>query len=86
LWGGVHILFLIGFRNRLLVLVNWFWGWLLSARDARLITGDARIDIEIPRPPDFVPSEPSAAHGDGEAVPHEAVAELPGKQERAGNP
>jgi NADH dehydrogenase len=55
LWGGVHILFLIGFRNRLLVLLSWFWGWLLSARDARLITGDARLDIEAPRPPDFVP-------------------------------
>jgi NADH:ubiquinone reductase (H+-translocating) len=57
LWGGVHILFLIGFRNRLLVLLSWFWGWLLSARDARLITGVARPDIQVPRPPDFVPDE-----------------------------
>jgi NADH dehydrogenase len=57
LWGGVHILFLIGFRNRLLVLLSWFWGWLLNARDARLITGDARLDIQVPRPPDFVPDE-----------------------------
>jgi NADH dehydrogenase len=58
LWGGVHILFLIGFRNRLLVLLSWFWGWLLNARDARLITGHARLDIRVPRPPDFVPDDP----------------------------
>ncbi len=53
LWGGVHILFLIGFRNRLQVLLSWFWNWLLNARDARLITGAARIDIEVPRRPEF---------------------------------
>ncbi len=61
LWGGVHILFLIGFRNRLMVLLSWFWGWLLNARDARLITGEARLDIEVPRPPDFVPAAAPAA-------------------------
>jgi NADH dehydrogenase len=61
LWGGVHILFLIGFRNRLLVLLSWFWGWLLNARDARLITGDSRLDIQISRPPDFVPDDATAA-------------------------
>lgn len=58
LWGGVHILFLIGFRNRLLVLLSWFWGWLLNVRDARLITGDARLDIQVPRLPEFVPTDP----------------------------
>jgi NADH dehydrogenase len=67
LWGGVHILFLIGFRNRLLVLLSWFWGWLLNARDARLITGDVRLDILVPRPPDFVPDEPPAPAKDREA-------------------
>ena len=40
LWGSVHIYFLIGFRNRLLVLVAWFWAWLTHARGARLITGN----------------------------------------------
>jgi NADH dehydrogenase len=57
LWGGVHILFLIGFRNRLLVLLSWFWGWLLNARDARLITGQIQLDLQVPRPPDFVPTD-----------------------------
>jgi NADH:ubiquinone reductase (H+-translocating) len=64
LWGGVHILFLIGFRNRLLVLMSWFWGWLLNVRDARLITGDAHLHISAPRPPDFVPdAAPAMSEG-----------------------
>jgi NADH dehydrogenase len=41
LWGLVHIYFLIGFRNRLVVFLNWCWAWLTYARSARLITGDA---------------------------------------------
>ena len=63
LWGGVHIIFLIGFRNRLLVLMSWFWNWLLNARDARLITGDARLVIQTPRPPEFVRDNGAAADG-----------------------
>jgi NADH dehydrogenase len=54
LWGGIHIAFLIGFRNRVLVLLSWFWNWLLNARDARLITGEAQLHLHIPRPVDFV--------------------------------
>lgn len=54
LWGGVHIAFLIGFRNRLQVLLSWFWNWMLNARDARLITGEAKVDVRTPRPPEFV--------------------------------
>lgn len=57
LWGGVHIAFLIGFRNRLQVLLSWFWNWALNARDARLITGDAQLDIQLPRPAEFVRDE-----------------------------
>ena len=54
MWGGIHIAFLIGFRNRLQVLVSWFWNWLLNARDARLITGDAQIAIHTVRSAEFV--------------------------------
>jgi NADH dehydrogenase len=57
LWGGIHIAFLIGFRNRVFVFLSWFGNWLLNSRDARLITGDARLDIAAPRPGDFVPSD-----------------------------
>jgi NADH dehydrogenase len=55
LWGGVHIAFLIGFRNRLVVLLSWFWSWLSNARDARLITGEAHLEIQVPGPSEFVP-------------------------------
>lgn len=72
LWGVVHILFLIGFRNRVLVLLSWVWGWLLNARDARLITGDSRLNIQVPRPPDFVPDEVRADRDAREASVHSA--------------
>jgi len=39
LWGIVHIYFLVGFRNRLAVLVGWLWAYLTFERGARLITG-----------------------------------------------
>ena len=55
LWASVHIVFLIGFRNRLQVLGSWFWNWLLNARDARLIIGDAQLNVEIPLGEDFIP-------------------------------
>jgi NADH dehydrogenase len=54
LWGGIHIAFLIGFRNRVQVLLSWFWNWLLNARDARLITGDARLHVRRVRAEEFV--------------------------------
>jgi NADH:quinone reductase (non-electrogenic) len=39
LWGVVHLYFLIGFRNRAAVFLNWAWAWLTYARGARLIIG-----------------------------------------------
>ena len=38
-WLLIHILFLIGFRNRLLVMIQWAWSYLTYERGARLITG-----------------------------------------------
>jgi NADH:quinone reductase (non-electrogenic) len=40
LWLWVHILFLIGFENRLIVLLRWAWSYLTYSRSARLITGE----------------------------------------------
>ena len=37
-WALVHILNLIGFRNRVLVGLQWLWGYLTFQRGARLIT------------------------------------------------
>jgi NADH dehydrogenase len=38
-WSLVHIVYLIGFRNRYLVMTQWAWEYLTSDRGARLITG-----------------------------------------------
>jgi len=40
-WLFIHILFLIGFRNRLIVMINWAWAYLTYQRGARLITGSS---------------------------------------------
>jgi NADH dehydrogenase len=39
-WVTVHIFFLIGFRNRLQVLINWVWNYFNFTRGARLIVGN----------------------------------------------
>jgi NADH dehydrogenase len=41
MWLFLHVVFLIGFRNRFAVLFEWFWAYLTRERSARLITGDA---------------------------------------------
>lgn len=41
MWLVIHVISLIGFRNRLYVLSSWFWAYLTRERNARLITGDA---------------------------------------------
>jgi NADH dehydrogenase len=41
-WLFVHLLFLIGFRNRLQVVWEWFWAYVTFRRGARLITGSSR--------------------------------------------
>ncbi|MBL0928454.1 MAG: NAD(P)/FAD-dependent oxidoreductase [Phycisphaerales bacterium] len=38
LWLLVHILYLAGFRNRIVVLINWAWAYITYQRGARLIT------------------------------------------------
>jgi NADH:quinone reductase (non-electrogenic) len=39
LWGLVHVYFLVGFRNRLAVLLDWLWAYVTFQRGSRLITG-----------------------------------------------
>jgi NADH dehydrogenase len=38
-WLGAHLFFLIGFRNRLLVLIEWAWSYFSYQRGARIILG-----------------------------------------------
>jgi NADH dehydrogenase len=54
LWLFVHILFLIGFRNRLLVMIQWAWLYVTFDRGARLITEPLKepllkVDVETHR-------------------------------------
>ncbi|HKU98565.1 MAG TPA: NAD(P)/FAD-dependent oxidoreductase [Vineibacter sp.] len=42
LWGLVHIMFLAGFRNRLVVLMDWTWSYITFQSGARLITGSEK--------------------------------------------
>ncbi|MBB1061294.1 NAD(P)/FAD-dependent oxidoreductase [Marilutibacter spongiae] len=41
-WLCVHVMFLIGFRNRLIVLINWAWAYWSYQRHARIILGGKR--------------------------------------------
>jgi NADH dehydrogenase len=41
-WWAVHVFFLIGFRNRVLVMFSWAWSYVTFQRGARLITGEVR--------------------------------------------
>jgi NADH dehydrogenase len=42
-WVTVHIFFLIGFRNRISVMINWAWTYFNFTRGARLIIGDQNL-------------------------------------------
>jgi NADH dehydrogenase len=48
-WLFIHILFLIGFRNRLIVMIQWAWSYLTYERGARLITGSDQLPGWIER-------------------------------------
>lgn len=53
MWALIHILFLIDFRTKLVVFVEWVWLYFTGGRGARLITGDDRMPKVIEPPPDF---------------------------------
>ena len=41
-WWSVHIVFLIDYRSRISVFLNWAWNYLTFQRGVRLITGPWR--------------------------------------------
>ncbi|MCC7308990.1 MAG: hypothetical protein IT173_15610 [Acidobacteria bacterium] len=71
-WLFLHIFFLIGFRNRFIVLAEWSWAYLTRERSARLITGDAD---ELRNAITFI-SGPEAAMVMEEASPKKAKAKV----------
>jgi NADH:ubiquinone reductase (H+-translocating) len=40
LWGAIHVLLLLGFRNRLAVMLDWLWAYITFERGARIITSE----------------------------------------------
>jgi NADH dehydrogenase len=46
-WLALHIVYLIDFRSRLLVLVDWAWSYFTYQRGSRLITG-RRLEAGVP--------------------------------------
>jgi NADH dehydrogenase FAD-containing subunit/uncharacterized membrane protein YphA (DoxX/SURF4 family) len=53
-WGVVHILFLSGMRNRVVVALEWFWAYLTYHPSTRLITGDIPIPTRSTAAPSTV--------------------------------
>lgn len=43
LWGAAHVYFLIGFRNRLMVMLHWLWAYVTFRQGVRLITGSTKL-------------------------------------------
>ena len=43
MWLFVHLMYLVGFRNRLLVFIEWGWSYMTYQRSARLITGSTKL-------------------------------------------
>jgi NADH dehydrogenase len=62
-WATVHVAYLIGFRNRLVVLLEWLWTYLTFNRGARVIEG------LHPPPQGAVPPRPPAECADRSLVP-----------------
>lgn len=54
MWALIHVVLLIGFRNRLMVMSEWAWAYLTRERSARLIT-DLADDPQPPSPPQTTP-------------------------------
>jgi NADH dehydrogenase len=46
MWGVVHIMFLVGFRSKMVVMMDWIWNYLVNERGARTITGDPQLKVK----------------------------------------
>ncbi|MDX1487548.1 MAG: NAD(P)/FAD-dependent oxidoreductase, partial [Acidiferrobacterales bacterium] len=64
LWGLIHIYFLVGLRNRISVMFDWFWAYLTYRSGTRLITGDQPVTATETLHEDHSVAPPvSAMHG-----------------------
>jgi NADH:ubiquinone reductase (H+-translocating) len=51
LWLLIHVAFLVGFRNRFIVVTQWIWQYLTSRGGARIITGNTGQEFQWPSQP-----------------------------------
>jgi NADH dehydrogenase len=64
-WLLVHIAYLIGFKNRIIVLIEWAWAYISFKRGARVVAGVWRpsaLDGGLPAPPSASSEEPVPAN------------------------
>lgn len=62
LWSVVHVYFLIGFPQRLIVALTWLWAYLTFERGARLITGSPEDVADVPDLSKFRSTQTIEAH------------------------
>jgi NADH dehydrogenase len=60
-WAFIHLWYLVGFRNRVFVFLNWMWAYVWSKHGARVITG--RVPLRT------TPPGRTAGQGDSNATP-----------------
>jgi NADH dehydrogenase len=84
LWLGIHIFYLIGFANRIVVIVRWAWSFVTHGRGARLITGVQLLPpiVSPAGPASEDPVAPVASEGSQQSAPPEP----PGKEARTSDP
>ena len=81
-WLIIHVFFLIGFQNRLVVMLQWAWSYITWQRGARLITGELGPELapsdaplgSVPPGPDREQREAAAAERAGQTAPADAAA------------
>ena len=86
-WLFVHVYFLIGFRNRTVVLMDWAWAYFTSQRHARVFPDPHALEpnamVVRVTPPSTPPVSVSAATPSATA-PNQAVASAPGSNGATG--
>jgi NADH:ubiquinone reductase (H+-translocating) len=69
MWLGIHITFLVGFRNKVAVMLEWAYTYLTKRRDVRLITG-LHANRLPPIHPERLPGVSETRHEPGPSLPH----------------
>src|SRR5439155_19597223 len=63
-WALVHLWYLVGFRNRIAVFLNWIWAYLISNHGARIVIGRGSR-----QPPSVDGRQPLVGSGGGRGLP-----------------